>query len=118
MRAAVMALCVFTILASGWLFVMFLVLRHPGFEWRAALSLGVAAISVVTLAGLWKPTCGIALHAAMAGGAAALGAAGVWAMKTNVDEGFVDLISLAFIAQAGLTLGYLLARRVRQVRGT
>jgi hypothetical protein len=116
MRATLTAICGFTMLASAWLFVMLLVLRHPGFEWRAALALGFIGIGMLTLAGVWHPQPGIAWRVAMAAGAIALGAAGVWAMKTNVDEGFVDVISLALMLQAILTLGYLAVRARAAVR--
>ena len=108
MRTAVSALCGFTILASAWLFVMFLILRHPGFEWRAVASLGFVGISALTLATVRLTHPEPILRAAAAAGALVLGAVGVWAMTTNVDEGFVDVISLAFMLQAGLTVGYLL----------
>ena len=111
MRSALTTICAFTMLASGWLFVMFLVLRHPGFEWRALVSIGFAAIGALTLAGIRRP--GLLWRVSVASGAVVLGAAGVWAIKTNVDEGFVDVIGLSFVVQAILTLAYLLARQVR-----
>src|SRR5436190_20180902 len=89
MRLALTAICGFTMLASCWLFVMFLVLRHPGFEWRASISLVFVAIGALTLVGARRPDPGIVLQLAIASGGAALGAAGVWAMETNIDEGFV-----------------------------
>jgi len=107
MKATVTALCAFTMLASGWLVLMFLVLRHPGFEWRAALAAGFIATGAFTLAGVWLPRPGAALKALVALGAVAIGAAGVWAIRTNVDEGFVDVIGLALLLQAVLTLVYL-----------
>jgi hypothetical protein len=129
MRSVLTAVCGFTMLASCWLFVMFLILRHPGYEWRAVLSLGFVGIGALTLTGLWLPQPGTARRVAIGGAAVALGVVGAWAIKTNVDEGFVAVIGLAFIVQAALTVTYLLmprhgrglqqvrwVRRVRQVR--
>jgi hypothetical protein len=119
MRAAVTTVCGFTMLASSWLFVMFLVLRHPGFEWRAALSIGFIGIGALTLAELWLPQPGTTLRILVGIAALALGVAGAWAIQTNVDEGFIDVIGLAFILQAILTLTQLLrVRQVRRVQGT
>src|SRR4051812_26711166 len=106
MRTTVTAVCAFSMLVSTWLFVMFLILRHPGYEVRAAASLGFVAIGLVTLASVWLPRPGAALRVAAIAGAIMLGAAGVWAMKTNVDEGFVDVVGLTFIVQALVTIGY------------
>ena len=104
MRAALTAVCVFTILASAWLFTMFLILRHPGFEWRAALSLGFMAIGAVTLAAARAAAVGSVLRTATGFGAVLLAAIGVWAIKTNVDDGYIDVIGLAFIIQSALAL--------------
>jgi len=115
MRAAVTAVCAFTVVASCWLFVMFLVLRHPGYEWRAVLSLGFAAIGALTIAATRRAALDGAFTAALAAGAIAIGATGAWAITTNVDEGFVDLIGLAFIVQAVMTLAYLWRERPARV---
>jgi hypothetical protein len=118
MRTALTAMCSFTILASTWLFTMFLILRHPGFEWRAALAVGFIAIGVITLAAARIGTPGAALRMATGAGAAALIAAGVWAIRTNVDDGFVDVIGLAFILQSALALVVVARPRpVRRVNG-
>jgi hypothetical protein len=106
MRTTLTAICTFTILASCWLFVMYFVLRHPGFEWRAALAVGYAATGVLTLLTVYRFSTSAAWRAAAAAGALALGGVGIWAIRTNVDDGFVDLIGLAFIAQSLLTMAY------------
>ena len=108
MRTTVTAICGFTMLASCWLFVMFLVLRHPGFEWHAVLSLGFVAVGGITMAAGWMRTPGALVRAAAGVGGVALGAVGAWAMHTNVDEGFVDVIGLAFIVQAIVTVVFLI----------
>ena len=104
MRTALTAISGFTILASAWLFTMYLVLRHPGFEWRAPLSLGFIAIGLVTIGFSRSRAPGASLRTAAAAGALCLAAAGAWAIATNVDDGFVNLIGIAFIVQGILTL--------------
>lgn len=106
MRTALTAICGFTILASGWLFVMFLVLRHPGFEWRAAMALGFVAVSAITLFAARTTTPPPALSATVALGGIVQAAVGAWAMHGNVDDGFVDVIGITFIAQGVLALAF------------
>ena len=50
MKTTLAAVSAFTLLACAWLCVMFFVLRHPGFAWRAALSALVVIQSAATLA--------------------------------------------------------------------
>lgn len=111
MRTALTALCGFTILASCWLLTMYLVLRHPGFEWRATLALGYAAIGIVTLVAARAAAPPAALSATVAVCAVLLAGVGGWAIHTNVDDGFVDVIGLAFITQGLLALVFV-ARRL------
>ena len=108
MRTALTAICLFTILACSWFVVMFLVLRHPGFEWRAALAVGFVAVSVLTLATARAVAPGAVQRAAVALGALLLAAAGVWAITTNVDEGYVDVTGLALIVQSVLAVAFVL----------
>ena len=49
LKTALAAIAVFTAAASCWLFVMYFVLKHPGYEWRAALAALFVAQSVLTL---------------------------------------------------------------------
>jgi hypothetical protein len=116
MRTALTAICTFTILASCWLFVMYLVLRHPGFEWRAALAVGYAAIGVLTLLAVHRFTDSSVWRAAACAGALALACAGVWAIRTNVDDGFADVIGIAFISQGLATMTYLLRAHGRRTQ--
>lgn len=113
MKLLLGALCAFTILALGWLFMMFLVLRHPGFEWRAALCLLILVQSVVTLLALRRPA-GMTLRAATAAGAVIVGVAAGWVFVLNSlgeagnFEGYLAIISGALVLQAIVTLGHLL----------
>ena len=107
-------LCFFTALSGGWLGVMDILLRHPGYKGRvwiaativgqALLTLGVlrfrrlAALRIVALGGtlplLWL--AGTALNATLRGAHL---------------EGYILLIALALIVQAILTLFTLLRSR-------
>ena len=52
MRLAFRSVAVFNVATALWLSVMFLILRHPGFEQRAALAMSIALF------------CGFAVYAA------------------------------------------------------
>ncbi len=104
MRLALRTITGVTIAASLWLFVMYFVLQHPGYQWRAAMTAGFVAVGLFVwiAAGLATPPAWIRALAAASG--LAVFAAGAWAMRTNVDEGFVDVISVMLMAQGVLTL--------------
>ena len=87
---------------------MYFILRHPGFEWRAAQAAGFIAVSVATLVLLSRPHSSPALRTAVAAGALAVLAAGAAALWENHRpgahfEGFVDVIGWALCAQGVLT---------------
>ncbi len=107
MRAVPGTLCAFTILAVTWLGTMYLLLRHPGYLWRAALCLPVIAQSVATPFAL-RPSAGSRLRLATAVGAAVVGAFAAWAFVKNSRsagfEGYLAIISAALVIQAVLTL--------------
>lgn len=48
MRRVLLTVSFLTLLAAGWLAVMEMVLRHPGFVMRIAVALCIAAISALT----------------------------------------------------------------------
>ena len=104
MKSALTAVAAVTILASLWLCTMYFVLRHPGFEWRAAQALGFALVGALTIAAVQRANANPPLLAAVALGNAALLAIGVWAIASPHDDGFVDIIGLMFIAQGALAL--------------
>jgi hypothetical protein len=108
MRTILTAVCGFTVLASGWLFTMYLILGHPGFQWRAAAALGFAAIGLITLTTVRARHAGTGLLTTAGLGAVVLAGVGIWAIATNVDDGFNDVIGAAFIVQAALTVSFLL----------
>jgi hypothetical protein len=49
MKTILAAIAVFTAAACSWLFVMYLVLQHPGYQARASLAVILVAQSVLTL---------------------------------------------------------------------
>jgi hypothetical protein len=115
MRATLTALAACTLLASLWLCMMYFILRHPGFEWRAALALGFALVGALTVAAVQRPGPGLPLVIAVAVGNVALLAIGAWAIASPHDDGFVDVIGLAFIVQGALALWWT-ATRLRHSR--
>lgn len=108
MKTALAAACAFTLLACSWLFVMFFVLRHPGFIWRAAVTLFLMAQSAGTLVALRGGPWGRWWRSALAVGAAATSAVGVQAFLANEAaadwEGYIAIISIGLIVQGVLTL--------------
>jgi len=110
MRAALSAVAALSLVVCAWLFVMFLVLQHPGYQWRAAMALGLIALGIVAIAGAWQddPAPPV-LRAALAVGAAILAFVGVTAIVGNHRpgghfEGYLEVAGLLFSAQAVLML--------------
>jgi hypothetical protein len=108
MRKALAAICLFTAAASCWLTVMFFVLRRPGYQWRALVAALFVTQSVVTLIALSGYLRGIAIRILVLVGAGGIAIAGVQAMMANAaaphGEGYIDVIALALITQAALTM--------------
>jgi len=113
------AFCLFTMASGGWLGMMDIILRHPGYaqrEWIPALIIGQAA---VTLAALYLRGLPWLRPLAMAGCAAIvwLAARSLWLAITGVNfEGYILLICLGLLAQAALTLVILPSLRPRMPR--
>ena len=96
---------------------MFLVLRHPGYGWRAAMTLLFVVQSSLTVAGLGTRSP-LWLRRVVLLGAAAIIIIGAQAFATNLFgahfEGYVAVIALALVVQGLVTLwvfGDSLARR-------
>ena len=116
MRLFRIVLSLASMLASAWLFVMYLRLRHPGFEARAGLALLFAAASALLLAHAWRPGTGRLFRGMVLVAALFLAWCGGSAIVTNHRsaagfEGFADIIGTAFLLQALLVLGPALASR-------
>jgi hypothetical protein len=115
MRLVFRSIAVFNVATALWLSVMFLILRHPGFELKAAIALAIALF------------CGFAVYSTGAGAAAgtrtaglsgsiALGAAGTWAIYENLQpnagfEGFILIIGAAWILEGAVAALMLAAPR-------
>jgi hypothetical protein len=98
MPVLLVLLSVFTCLVSGWMGTMFLILRHPQYLERAAMSLAVFVGAGAVAAGGWRGP--IALRSILGIWAAALLALGLWALVgSSGDDGWVLIAGLLFAAE-------------------
>jgi hypothetical protein len=108
MKRALVALSCFTCLGSGWLILMYAVLRHGGYLWRMAMALFLIAQSAHTLAATMAPEVRPWSRPVLLAGACAIAGIAASAFLANGAaphrEGYADVIALALLAQAGLTL--------------
>jgi hypothetical protein len=121
MKTILAAIAVFTAAASAWLFVMYLVLQHPGYQARASFAVIFFAQSVLTLIlvasdapagpsdrpdGLRVVHSGLIL--VVLAGACGIAWAGYSAALSTLSgphfEGFALVIGLALALQGVLTL--------------
>ncbi len=103
MRAALTLLSVATCLVSGWMAVMFFILRHPHYLERAALSAVIFAGAAALAAGGWRGP--IAVRSALGIWSAALVALGLWALfGDSGDDGWVLIAGLVFVAEGATAL--------------
>jgi hypothetical protein len=102
MRAVIASLCLLTILVCGWLFMMYFVLRHPGYQERAALVAGLGAIAAATLVCTLLKRPPLWLRASVAAGAVVLIYAGVTTISANHRaghfEGYAEISGWLFVA--------------------
>ena len=108
MRIALAAVCAFTLFACGWLFIMFFVLRDPGFEWRAGVTALLIVQSAATLLVLGTRPRSRWPRIALGLGGCAIVVVGALAFMANESasdwEGYVAVISAALVLQGVLTL--------------
>jgi hypothetical protein len=108
MDAALAAVSCFTGLACAWLTVMFVVLGHPGYAWRATMAATVAAYSVLAVAAAVGAVRGTRLRGALVVGgcaAVALGAIVVYQTLSGPDfDGFWLPIGAGLGVQGALTI--------------
>jgi len=113
MKAAPIAISVFTLLAALWLLSMELILKHPGFSQRIALDAAIVLQSLATIA-LFAVNGRAVFRIFVLAGSIGLGLAGISALHRTLDsshfEGYALIISLAMIAQSALTLLALIRR--------
>jgi hypothetical protein len=112
MRIALNVLCGFTLLASSWLAVMFLVLHRPGYERGVSLSLVFILQSLLTLGvttGLLSALWWRLLAVTGVVGIVWAGAAAVSNTLTGSHfEGYALIIGVALVLQGLLTAGLLI----------
>jgi hypothetical protein len=115
---ALKLLCFCTALAGGWLGMMNLLLRHPGYRSQIVIAATIVSQASLTLAALRLHRYRTLRVIAMVGSVAILWLAGI-ALKATIGgahlEGYVLLIALALIVQAVLTV--LTLPRARVTRG-
>lgn len=121
LKTALAAIAVFTAAASCWLFVMYFVLRHPGYQAGASIAAIFVAQSLLTLVLVASGTPAHAagrldgLPAVHAGlrlvvlvGACGIAWAGYSAVSATLTgdhfEGFALVIGVALVAQGLMTL--------------
>ena len=96
-----------TMLVSGWMTVMYLVLRHPGYWWRAAIAAAVCLGAATLVTG--RPLPRLRLPIAVWG--AALCAFGIWALVAPGDDGWTIVAGAIFIVEGILAAAASLPRR-------
>jgi uncharacterized membrane protein len=89
-----------TMLVSGWMTVMYFVLRHPGYQWRAV----IAALICLGAAALVTGRAAAPLRIPTAVWGAALAAFGAWALFAPGDDGWVIVAGLLFVAEGVLAV--------------
>jgi len=108
MRPLIAALSVFTIVVCAWLFTMYFVLQHPGYQQGALLVAGLAAIAVATLISALLTHPPMWLRASAAAGAVVLIYVGVTMISANHHamhfEGYADISGALFVALGASTL--------------
>ena len=88
----------FTCAVTGWMFVMYLLLRHPGYQLRAVTAAVIFAGAATLLPG--RPLRRLRVPTALWGAAVAL--AGGLALASPGDDGWVIIAGTLFIAE-GIT---------------
>lgn len=115
MKQLLVLMCVFTVAAGIWLGVMESLLRHEGYAGRIVVATFLAVQSLVTVLVVLL-NAGRASRVAVLVGAVAiavLGARAVWKIAQAAHfEGFVLIIGVALMVQAGLTLATLIRPHV------
>ena len=101
MPALLTTVSIFTCLVSGWMTMMYLVLRHPHYMERAAMSALIFAGAAVVAAGGWRGP--LPVRATLGVWGVALLALGVWALfGSGGDDGWVLIAGVLFIVEGSL----------------
>ena len=100
MKMLVGVVSVATMVVSGWMTLMYLVLRHPGYQWRAAMAAAICLGAAALVTG--KPLPVLRIPLAVWG--AALLALGIWALASPGDDGWVIVAAALFVVEGGLAI--------------
>ena len=98
MPIAVSLVSLATCAVSGWMCVMYLVLRHPGYELRAGMAALICLGAATLVAG--RPPSPLRIPIAVWG--AALAVVGVLALVSPGDDGWVLVAGTLFVLEGGL----------------
>jgi hypothetical protein len=87
-----------TAAVSGWMLVMYLVLQHPGYHWRAALAGAICVGALSLIPGRpWPP-----LRLPSAAWGVALTAVGLWALRGGQDDAWATIAAVVFVIEGTL----------------
>ena len=115
MRVVLNVLCGFTVVASLWLAVMFVVLHRPGFEVGVLESVLFVAQASLTLAVVNRLIDKLLCRAVVLAGAVGILCAGFAAVASTLHarhfEGFALVIGGALVLQGVVTLQHLITSR-------
>ena len=100
MPALTSAASLATALVSAWMCVMYFVLRHPGYQWRAMIAAAICLGAITLVAGRPAP----ALRVPVACWGAALAAFGIHALFAPGDDGWVLIAGSVFIVEGLLAV--------------
>jgi hypothetical protein len=100
MKTLVSLVSIATCAVSGWMCVMYLVLRHPHYQVRAALAAVICLGAATLVAG--RPPAPLRIPIAVWG--AAIAALGGWALRSPGDDGWVLIAGTLFIVEGALAV--------------
>jgi hypothetical protein len=100
---SITAASVVTVLVSGWMTTMFLLLRHSHYAERAIMSMAICTGALAVAAGGWRGPA--PLRATLALWAIALVGLGLWALFGNSgDDAWILIAGMVFVVEGALAL--------------
>jgi hypothetical protein len=98
-----------TMLVSAWMTMMYFVLRHPGYQWRAAMAATICLGAATLVTG--KPLAALRVPVVMWG--AAILALGVWGLAAPGDDGWALVAAVLFVVEGTLAIAAVYGSRPR-----